>query len=44
MKFEILEQKDNRLLNRKDFIVKITDVYALKTRCFKKFCSKTRYG
>jgi ribosomal protein S24E len=26
MKFEILEQKDNRLLNRKDFIVKISDV------------------
>jgi ribosomal protein S24E len=26
MKFEILEQKDNRLLNRKDFIVKINEV------------------
>ncbi len=42
MKFDILEEKDNRLLNRKQYKVKITDSNVTPKRedVLKSFCSK----
>ena len=42
MKFEILEERDNRLLNRKQYKVKITDCMQTPKRedVWKSFCAK----